>query len=728
MENNETEKVKKTFMIFNIGDPDNFTGRFRHQITSSDLIPSFDTILSIEEKVKKLLSQMSLVEKLTLIRGNSNMGIPSIPRLKLPEVWCTDATLGVCCNGRSTAFPAAVAMVASWNPTIMEKVGDIIAQECRARGISILLGPGVNIYRIPTNGRNFEYMGEDPYLASEMVVPYIKAVQNHGVITTVKHFVCDNSDYDKHRMDCIVDERTLHEIYFPTFKAAIQKGKSLGIMAAYNLLNGVHCSESKYLLTDILRDKWGFKGFVISDWNSMYDTEAPLKAGLDLEKPQGKYYTEEKIMRLINEGKVSEEDINVRVSSILFSFIKAGIYGRPIKDLKFEEFSQKHDQIALDIARESIVLLKNDSILPISSDSNKKIVLIGPNMNPTPTGGGGSSYVKPYKPKSLLTAFQELLPNKLKLIYFELELISLEFDFIQEKLDTEIRSADYIILALGFNPYYESECWDRIWKLPNEQLDLITKITNLNKNCIAIINAGGGFETESWIDKIPAVIHSFYLGQNPGIPIVEIILGQVNPSGKLPFTMARRWEDFESIKNYAENYYETDFEKFIQNTDPEYRFKSNPFEYKEGLQIGYRHFDYKKIIPQFAFGHGLSYTEFRYQNLVLGSTKIYGDDELLITLEIENIGNLPGKEIVQLYVQDVECSVFRPPKELKGFCKIDLEPKELKKISFILTKNDLAFYDVKNHNWKVEPGEFIIHLGSSSRDIRCSKKFSYYSL
>jgi beta-glucosidase len=684
------------------------------------ITPKENQNIDTNRKISHIFGEMTLNEKIDLISGKQEFGISANPRLGLQGLWCSDATAGVHNHGRCTAFSSPIAMAASWNRELIQKVGDTIGKECRAKGVSILLAPGINIYRVPTNGRNFEYLGEDPFLASELVVPYIQGVQNQGIITTVKHFVCNNSDYNRHRSNSIVDERTLHEIYFPAFKAAIQRGDSKGIMCAYNLLNGVHCSESKYLLTDVLRKKWGFTGFVISDWNSLYSTEGPLMAGLDLEMPKTKYYSQRKIESLIEKGKISLEMINKRVVNLLRTFIKAGVYGKPVSG-KYLEYGRKHDIIAKELAQECPVLLKNDNtILPLDLNKKQKIVLLGKNSNKTPTGGGGSSSVITYGTHSIFESIKAIIGNMTELIHLPIRMNRIN------RSDAEvIKSADHVILAVGLSKLHDGEFWDRDWEMPYKQNHLIEKVANLNPSTIVVFNAGGGIETESWIHKVPAVLHSFYLGQNAGDVIAEILFGKINPSGKLPFTMAKNWIDFSSVNNYVKHQSKLTLKLMFPGTRPKHRWKSFPINYEEGIMVGYRHFDTNNIEPQFPFGFGLSYTSFKYSNLRISSTELSKDESLDVLVDITNSGKREGKEIIQLYIKDLECSLIRPDKELKGFEKIFLKPGETKTVKFSINPTHLAFYDDEIHDWRIEPGIFEVLIGKSSRDVELTGKFNY---
>ncbi|MCP4763808.1 MAG: hypothetical protein GY870_18700, partial [archaeon] len=598
----------------------------------------------------------------------------------LRRLWVADATSGIRGFGRSTAFPSAVAMTASWNRDLIKVVGETIGEECRAKGVSILLGPGVNIYRVPTNGRNFEYMGEDPFLASEMSSSYIQGVQSKKIATTIKHFACNYSDHDRHRMNSVVSERALHEIYFPTFRKAVKKAGTKGIMCAYNLINGVHCSEDKWLLTDILRNKWNYDGFVISDWNSLYSTKYALLAGLDLEKPSGKFYNMKEINKLLLKEEITTEDINKPVKNLLKVFFEMGFYEKPFKDKEALEYGEKHDKIALKMAEEGIVLLKNEkNILPLelSSNKSKKIVVLGRNAHPTPTSGGGSCMVAPYKPKSIYEGLKDVVGDKA-----DVELISIKKSEINEEDIDKIKLADYVVLCVGFTRLEDSEAWDRDWEMHNYQIELIKKTTKLNSKTILVFSSGGGTETESWINNVSTFLHTFYLGQCVGTAIANILLGLKNPSGKLPFTMAKKWEDFGTTKNYVENPSKISPRQMLGDKREKPQKNIINTNYEEGILVGYRHFDTNQITPQFPFGFGLSYTSFDYGNFQSMPEEITKEQSINISLDVTNTGKKTGKEIIQVYVRDIESSVLRPDKELKNFNKIELKPNETKTVEF----------------------------------------------
>ncbi|UJG43063.1 MAG: glycoside hydrolase family 3 C-terminal domain-containing protein [Candidatus Heimdallarchaeum endolithica] len=686
----------------------------------------FFSLETTEKKVEYLLSKLTINEKISLLSGEEMFAISGVDRFKLPRVWTTDASSGIRTYGKSTAFPVLLAMTASWNKDLILKVGEAIGEECLSKGISVLLGPGVNIYRVPTNGRNFEYMGEDPFLASELVVSYIQGLQKTGIIATVKHFVANNSEYKRHSTNVIVDERTLHEIYFPAFKAAVQKGKAKAVMSAYNLVNGVHCSENRELLTEVLRNKWKFDGIIISDWDSVYSTEGPLEAGLDIEMPEAKFYTTKRILNYLQKKHKDNNassfiEIDSKVRNILKVFFAMGIYGRKKEKRNFKSILKINNDIALEIARESIVLLKNDgNCLPINMMKKQNIAVLGRNAFKTPTSGGGSCYVHVSNPKSIFEALVELAPN------INFIPIKTSKDKIANKYQQQIKTADKVIICTGFTEWEESETFDRPWEFVQNQSKLINKVAELNKKIIVVVNAGGGFETESWINSAEAIIHSFYLGQNAAIPVAEVILGKVNPSGKLPFTMAKRWNDFSTVANYSKDFLNQKIKHLKQNTKEKKRFfVSTTMRYKEGIMIGYRHFDTHEIEPQFPFGHGLSYTSFNCEKLTLNKKTFKGNETIEVKFKVKNTGNREGKVVVQAYIRDIDSSLIRPFKELKGFVKITLRSREEKEIQFNFNKEHLQYYDPQLHQWKVEEGTFELLIGFSSRDIRVSERFEY---
>lgn len=691
---------------------------FNKRLDDSHMVPDIDPTLTPEEKADIILSQLTFSEKAELLGGTERMAIKGIPRLKIPKIWTTDASAGVRCFQRATAFPVPIAMAASWNREMLYKIGETIGKECRAKGVSVLLGPGVNIYRVPTAGRNFEYFGEDPFLSGEMAVSYIKGVQSKGVIATVKHFACNNSEYDRHKMNSKVDERTLREIYLPAFKSAIQKGGVKSVMSAYNPVNGVYASENRHLLTEILRDEWGFDGYVVSDWISVYSTVGPLKAGLDLEMPEGKYLNLKTIQQQIDNGLLNEADIDRPVRNLLKTFFEAGVYHRPLKDKQYPEFCAQHSQISLDAARESIVLLKNEhNFLPLNKSRIKKMIIVGEMAQNTTTCGGGSCRIKSHDSVSILEGIKNETNNE-----FDIEFLKATKNRLTGSEINRIASADVVLVSVGFTHVEESECYDKSWDLPDNQARMIGMVAGSNPNTIITLTTGSGVETESWISNIPAVLHCFFLGEKGGTAVADVLFGKVNPSGKLPFTMAKKWSDFGSTKYYVKKPHKTSpFRIFGPPRYPIFNKKWD-LEYKEKLMVGYRHFDTQKIEPQFPFGFGLSFTEFVLSDLELSHNKIEISElaagrRVEIRVQVTNSGNRAGSEVVQLYVRDVESSLIRPDKELKGFGKIYLEPGESKFIEMSIGLDDFSFFNSITGKWVAEPGEFRLLIGNSSQNI-----------
>lgn len=667
--------------------------------------------LSAQERAEILVSKMTLDEKISLMAGYKNFYIAPIDRLGLRPVRSADASMGLRSIGRATGMPSTIGLAASFDTDLAYQYGKVIAQECRAKGIDILLGPGVNIYRVPTNSRNFEYMGEDPFLAGKIAASFAKSIQDEKLISVVKHFACNNSEYDRNRMNSIVDERTLHEIYFPAFKRVLQEGGAKGVMMSYNPVNGVTASENDYLMNETLRKRWGFDGVIMSDWISVYNTAEPYNAGLNLDMPHSKHTKPEAVKKALQEGTLSEATIDQSVKWVLRALFASGIYDRAPLDSSFLEFGGWHDELALKAAKESIVLLKNEKqLLPLNPQAVKKIVVIGPNAEKTPTTGGGSAHVRPHCPISILDGLKAVFPNT---------------DVSDSSAVSDLKTADAVIVCIGFDWWHEQESHERPWRLPQCQIRLIKRVARYNPNVIVNITSGGGIETESWIGDAKAVLHSFYGGQSVGAAVADVVVGNQNPSAKLPMTMAKKWEDFSTtaVDRYVPE------SKIFWSIYPLLNLRIPLFgdkglrriwdcEYKEGVMVGYRHFITNKVEPQFEFGFGLSYTTFSIDKASLSATSIAANKEgISVKVIVSNKGALPGAEVVQVYVRDKDASVVRPDRELKGFKKVFLEAGESKEIEIPLEPAAFAFFDIKTKKWKVESGEFQILVGNSSMNI-----------
>lgn len=712
-------KLKKRVSIMMDGNEDSrdqSQQMHKNDVEDGDFPGRSDSRIPSEERCERILSEMTLEEKIRYIAGYKELGIHGLPRHGLPSIWCSDATAGLRCFKGGTAFPAPLAMAASWNTELIERIGETLGEEFRHLGVSVLLGPGVNIYRVPTNGRNFEYMGEDPYLAGKMAASYIRGAQSKGLITTVKHFACNNSEYDRHKTNSIVDERTLREIYLPAFEMAVKEGKTMAVMTAYNPVNGSYCSENNDLLTKILKKEWDFKGFVMSDWNSLYSTSGPIKNGLDIEMPHAKWLTEKKIKKELARGSFTVGDLDRMVGTLMGTLFKAGVYDRPQKDKSMSFYCPDHAAIAREAATEGIILLKNtDEILPLNPEEPGTLMILGRMAENTETGGGGSSYVHSENSIDFLTGLINAAPR------IKIDHIPWNPDGFSEEEIRRIRKADKVLHCAGFSHVEESECWDRSWDLPQGQSDRILECAKLNPNTIVVITAGGGVNTTGWINEVKGFIHSFYLGEAAGPALADILFGRVNPSGKLPFTMSEHWEDFASTAHYVSDPGRTSKGHIYKGQgNPKVR-SIRPMEYMERLFIGYRHFEREKIPALFPFGFGLSYTTFSFSDLELRVRK--GEEiPATLSLRLTNTGGKPGAEVVQIYVADPVSTLIRPPKELKGFQKVFLKEGESMSLSFDLNKRAFQYYDPYMGKWRLEPGEFQIMAGNSSTNILLSER------
>lgn len=858
---------------------------------SPSTYPFMDKNLPIESRINDLVERMTLEEKIDLLAGYNDFYLHPCERLGIPAFKMADGPLGVSSWGlwgRATAYPSALSLASSWNRNLAKTLGERFSKEWRARGIHFMLAPGVNIYRASKGARNFEYYGEDPYLTSEMIVPFIKAVQDGGVIATVKHFVGNDQEFDRYRISTEMSERALHEIYLPPFKAAVLEADVKAVMTGYNPFRGVYCTENKHII-DILKKDWGFKGMLMSDWACTYSADKAANYGLDLEMGSKNWFNREKLLPLIEDGTVSIDIINDKVKRIYGTCMEMGFFDRPQKIDTLTLYDSKANDIALKVAEEGIILLKNDNnILPL--DKPKTIAVIGPTANPaliedrvyktdgTVYGGGGCSRVHPwyvvndlqgitnvFKDSKIL--YDEGISNDFKRLLFERSKFkhddgkpgliakyynngiysnenssrpdnlsneqakaagkkfeksklsdsgiggnnsliqkidkninfewwktpddskfgsdfmvewsgyidiekndsirffvdaqggyqlwlddSLYIDAIdsqsfhysekainvskgdvlnirllynnQRAMPAEIRMgyfydseldfseakkiasmADVVIFSAGIDGSIEMEGRDRPFDLPFGQDLLIKEIYKINPNIIVVLHAGGGINMTKWIDKVPAVLHALYPGQEGGNAIARILSGIVNPSAKLPFTIEKKWEDSPAFGNYDETR------------------KDRKIYYNEGIFTGYRGYEINNINPLFAFGHGLSYTSFEYDNF-----KIINIDKknkaVELSVDITNTGERYGAEIVQFYISDIKSKVKRPVKELKGFEKVWLKPNETKTINSRFNINDFMYFSEKENKWIFESGNFIISAGTSSNNIKNKIEFN----
>jgi beta-glucosidase len=810
-----------------------------------------------DARADAILAKMSLEQKIDLLGGTDGFFIRAMPELGVPALRMADGPMGVRNFGPSTAMAAGINLAATWDPALAERVGTQIGRDARAKGVNFLLGPGLNIYRAPMNGRNFEYFGEDPFLASRIAVGYIDGVQSQGVSATAKHFMANNSEFDRHNTDSIIDERTMREIYLPAFEAAVKDAHVGAVMDSYNLVNGVHMTQNEILNTEILKKEWGFQGVLMSDWFSTYNGVAAAQSGLDLEMPSGVFMNRATLMPAVRDGQVSAAMIDDKVRRILRLAVRSHWLDRDQTDLSVPRYNLDGRRVALDAACEGMVLLKNDgNALPLNKHAIKTVAVIGPDAYPAVPVGGGSAGVRPFAAVSLLegiadelgatvhTYYHRGIPEWSELAqntnfsttesgssgglagtYFSNENLqgepvlrridphvnfgasstadlgyagipyplgaasarwtgyytastAAEYDFFVQStgeaggqyrlyvdgklylddwsvakalvdfatvalnrgphkvvlehrgrpgfLGTRFRfgivrrdsyvdpaaekiaaSADAVVVAVGFDPESESEGSDRTFRLPPGQDELIQKMAAANKRTIVVITSGGGVDMNSWIDHVPALLQAWYPGQEGGTALAEILFGDVNPSGRLPVSFERRWEDNPARDSYY----------------PE--AGSNRVVYKEEVFVGYRGYERNGATPLFPFGYGLSYTTFRYRNLQLRAIADPTDGNTLsglknfydVSFDVTNAGSRGGAQVAEVYVGELHPRISRPTKELKGFARVSLRPGETKRVHIPLNGRAFSFYDVSAHGWQVNPGEFSIYVGQSVEQI-----------
>ncbi|HVF44627.1 MAG TPA: glycoside hydrolase family 3 C-terminal domain-containing protein [Pyrinomonadaceae bacterium] len=805
-----------------------------------------------DERVEAILSKMTLEEKIDMLGGTDGFFVRDLPRLNLPKLRMADGPVGVRNFGPATAMAAGVLLAATWNPELAERVGTEIGRDARAKGVHFLLGPGVNIYRAPMNGRNFEYFGEDPFLASRVAVGYIRGVQSQGVSATVKHFMANNSEFDRHNTDSVVDERTMREIYMPAFEAAVKEARVGAVMSSYNLVNGEHASQNRHTLTEVARGEWGFDGLMMSDWFATYDGVAAANGGQDLEMPSGAFMSRKTLLPAVKDGKVTTATIDEHVRRILRTAARFGWLDREQADASIPRFNQQGRQVALRAAREGMVLLKNDGgLLPLDRKRLKTILVVGPDAYPAVPVGGGSARVEPFVAVSFLEGLSDALGSSanvlyhrgvptlselaeatefkttgdataqpgLRVEYFKEDLkgdavvtrteryvnfgrdsgnrntfpegtlssrrtgfyaptaageydiftestgedggfhrlyvddrlvvdnwtasralsghVTLTLDARPHKFVLEQRGrsgwlgsrlkmgvvrhgsavaeeakrmaskADAVVVCAGFAPETESEGADRTYQLPVGQADLISEMAAANRNTVVVVTAGGGYDTGGWIDRVPALVQAWYPGQEGGTALAEILLGDVNPSGRLPVTFERRWEDNPAHDSY-------------------YPAEGNRVVYKEGVFVGYRGYEKNNTKPLFPFGHGLSYTTFRYSNLTVRPSPT-GDGTspaplYEISFDVTNTGRREGADVAQVYVGDTHSKIARPAKELKGFSKVSLRPGETRRVTVRLNARAFSYYDADAKDWRTDPGDFDILVGRSSEQIELRGK------
>jgi beta-glucosidase len=820
----------------------------------------------VNQRVEALLSKLTLEEKIDLLGGVDGFFVRGVSTIGLPRLKTSDGPLGARNDGPATTMAGGIALAATWNVALAKKVGSEIGRDARARGVHFMLGPGVNIYLAPMNGRNFEYFGEDPFLTSRLAVAYIQGMQDQGVSATVKHFMGNNSEFDRHNTDSIIDERTMREIYLPAFEAAVKEAHVGSVMDSYNLTNGEHLSQNAHLNVDVAKKEWGFDGIMMSDWVSTYDGVAAANGGLDLEMPGGANMNRKTLLPAIETGKVTVATIDDKVRRILRTAVRFGWLDRDQTDRTVPLVNGPGKQTALQAAREGMVLLKNDrGLLPLSKTKIKTIAVIGPDAYPAVPTGGGSAQVRPFAAVSILQGLSDALGSDAKVYYNRgiatwsqlanstqfftsadngkpgvtvetfgdqdfsgspvstrvarhmtqrprfsfADLSNIDFGEINESqnqtpmgssirwtayysakasekfevftaipgeggghrllidgnvvLDNwEIRKAlidhktielsagphkvvfeqfqpprpgpfsggvqvgivpedrlvdpaaralaaqaDVVVLAVGFDPESESEGGDRTFSLPPGQDELIQEIAAVNKNTITVVTSGGAVDTNGWLDRVPALFEAWYPGQEGGAALAEILFGEVNPSGRLPISFDRRWEDNPSNASY---YPEPGTTRVV---------------YKNGVFVGYRGYDHAGTKPLFPFGYGLSYTSFKYSHLDIHPLKEDASGNLYeVTLNVTNTGSRAGSDVCQLYIGDQHAKVPRPPKELKGFSKVNLAAGETRTVHMKLDRRSFSYYDANAKDWRADAGEFAVLVGRSSADIQLEGKIT----
>lgn len=655
------------------------------------------------EKLQELIGKMTLEEKASLCSGADFWHTESVERLGIPAMMVSDGPhglrkqdqeadhLGVNDSIKAVCFPAGCGTAASFNRELITGMGEVLGEECQAEGVGVILGPAVNIKRSPLCGRNFEYYSEDPMVASEMAGALIKGVQSKNVGTSIKHFLANNQETRRMSSSSEVDERTLREIYLAAFEGAVSSQKPWTVMCSYNKINGTYAAEHKEALTDILRGEWGFDGFVVSDWGAVNNRVPDLEAGLDLEMPASGGINDEQIVDAVKEGRLEESVLDravERILNIVYRFQEnrndSAVFDRD----KDHEYAKK-------VAEETIVLLKNeDGLLPLSE--KEEIAFIGKYARQPRFQGGGSSHINSHKVTGAWDVVKDWGNITFAEGYGDQEDVTDEA-LIAEAVEKAGKAKAAVIFA-GLPDAFESEGFDRSHMgMPNCQNELINRVAAVQPNTIVVLHNGSPVEMP-WADQVKGIVEAYLSGQAVGAAVVDILFGKVNPSAKLPETFPYKLEDNPSYLYYLG--------------------EGDKVEYREGVFVGYRYYDTKKMDVRFPFGYGLSYTTFAYSNLKLSAAQIKDTDTLTVSVDVTNTGSMAGKEVVQLYVSDVESTVIRPVKELKGFDKVDMQPGETKTVTFTLGKRAFAYWNTQIHDWHVESGKFRILVGKSSRDIQ----------
>jgi beta-glucosidase len=811
--------------------------------------PAAPSLASVDQRVDAITSQLTIEQKIDLIGGVDDFYIRGYENFGWPRLRMADGPMGVRNFGPATAYPAGIALAATWDPEMAGRIGAGLGRDARAKGVHFLLGPGVNIYRSPLNGRNFEYFGEDPFLGARIAVNYIEGVQSQGVIATIKHYMGNNSEFDRNRINVEIDERTEREIYLPIFEAAVTEAKVGAIMDSYNLVNGQHMTQNGILNTDVAKKDWGFRGIIMSDWGAAHDAVAVANGGLDLEMPSGAFMNRTNLLPAIQSGKVSPATIDEKVRRIVRTAIEFGFLDREQTDLGIPRYHEEDRQVALKGAEESLVLLKNEgALLPLDPAKIKTLAVVGPNAYPAVPVGGGSAAVEPFNAVSYLEGLSNFLGTRAKVLYdpgivspeeimdrthftvdangkepgirgeyfnrtdfsgapvirtdrrlnfqwtgeslqgmvvkglsirwtghytaaktgpyywlinaagqdaaklyldgklvhayppsdgrgpvwrvlpmeagrtyavrfefvlgavWERQMVGLGAIAAEDLITPEAKKiaamADAAVVCVGFNRGSESEGADRRFELGLGQDELVQAVNAANPKMIVVLTAGGSAAVTQWIDRVPAFLHGWYSGQEAGRALPKVLFGEVNPSGRLPITFERRWEDNPVHDTHYAN------------------APANTVIYKEGVFMGYRGYEHNNVKPLFPFGHGLSYTTFAFKNLGITPGAPKPGETVTVSFDVTNTGAREGAAVPQLYLGNPTASVPRPLKELKGFARVVLLPGATRQVSLTLDPRAMSFFDIKSHAWKQEPGRFTVFVGHSSADIDLNGEYT----
>ncbi|MCP1424667.1 beta-glucosidase [Paenibacillus xylanexedens] len=660
----------------------------------------------MERNIKELVQRMTLEEKAGMCSGLDFWHLKGVERLGIPSIMVTDGPhglrkqdgsadhLGLTSSVPATCFPSAAGLASSWDKELARQVGVALGEECQAEDVAVLLGPGVNIKRSPLGGRNFEYFSEDPLLSTQMATGHIQGVQSQGVGTSLKHFAVNNQEERRMSIDAVVDERTLREIYLASFEGAVKDGQPWTVMCSYNKVNGTYAGENEWLLTDILKDEWGHEGLVVSDWGAVNERADALAAGLELEMPTSGGIGERKVIDAVESGQLPLDKLDRAVERLLTLIFNAVDQKQDGATYNKDE----HHQLARKVAAESMVLLKNEEgILPLGREGD--VAIIGAFARKPRFQGGGSSHINPTKVDDIVEEMTQVAGESVTFSYasgYRIEADDVDETLMHEAVQAA-QSADTAVVFVGLPDRYESEGYDRAHlRLPDNHIRLIEEIAKVQSRVVVVLSNGSPVEMP-WLPQVQAVLEAYLGGQAVGGAIADLLYGEVNPSGKLAETFPAKLSHNPSYLNFPG--------------------EGDRVDYREGIFVGYRYYDKKELEPLFPFGYGLSYTTFEYADLKVDRTELTDQDEVNVQVRVTNTGDRAGKEIVQLYVSDVESTVIRPVRELKGFAKVALEPGESKVVSFTLNKRSFAYYNVDMKDWHVETGEFEIQVGSSSRDI-----------